>query len=356
MIENKHVFILGCERSGSTWLANILDAHPGVELFMEPFADYAVIFPDIPPRNVSVCDPNETQINGVQTGYEKLLRLKYPLGYRFGRSLNWKRLDAWIIQWVKRIDGRLHRPLPLAVQRYDLLNLHTSKIPVQFQVKKWKKPQLEATKDLRLCFKTGLIAHAFANPLFLIAIRHPGAQIGSIQTLFSKNSLGELRRSLETFIDDIRNQPRFDTYTALMDRFADANDPDILLILWWLIHYEMLFRDLKDQRLTFLPVFHEDISETPAHVASAIFDFIGLDLTPEVHTYLERSSSAERSRPVQSNVDTFRNSSHYYKERIGAVDPELNRKIREITGFHFHSGRMEPPVHAYLERFDEFKI
>ena len=35
------VFILGCERSGSTWLGNIFDAHADVEFWMEPFADYA---------------------------------------------------------------------------------------------------------------------------------------------------------------------------------------------------------------------------------------------------------------------------------------------------------------------------
>lgn len=46
------VLILGCERSGSTWLANIFDSHPRVNLFMEPFAQYAGLFPGFPDRNV----------------------------------------------------------------------------------------------------------------------------------------------------------------------------------------------------------------------------------------------------------------------------------------------------------------
>jgi hypothetical protein len=37
------IFILGCG-GGSTWVSNILDAHPSVDFYMEPFADYAGIF------------------------------------------------------------------------------------------------------------------------------------------------------------------------------------------------------------------------------------------------------------------------------------------------------------------------
>ena len=42
------IFVLGCQRSGTTWLANILDSSPDILLFMEPFSIPFNIFPEFP--------------------------------------------------------------------------------------------------------------------------------------------------------------------------------------------------------------------------------------------------------------------------------------------------------------------
>ena len=71
-----NVFLLGCERSGSTWLANIFDAHPDVELWMEPFADYAELFPAVPDRNAWLGQATPALEVAIRQGYARLPGLK----------------------------------------------------------------------------------------------------------------------------------------------------------------------------------------------------------------------------------------------------------------------------------------
>ena len=56
------VFILGCQRSGTTWLANIFDASPDTLLFMEPFAPGYKIFPEFPAASIFL-DNSSSELN-----------------------------------------------------------------------------------------------------------------------------------------------------------------------------------------------------------------------------------------------------------------------------------------------------
>ena len=92
-----HAFILGCERSGSTWLSNVLDAHPDIEFFMEPFADYADLFPGFAGRNLYIEHQSDAMADVLSDGYENLLRNKYFLFYRREKSLHWKKADNIVV-------------------------------------------------------------------------------------------------------------------------------------------------------------------------------------------------------------------------------------------------------------------
>ncbi|NIM12122.1 MAG: hypothetical protein GTO45_08425 [Candidatus Aminicenantes bacterium] len=341
----KHVFVLGCERSGTTWLSNIFDSHPDVEFFMEPFADYAAIFEKIPGRNIYSDHPGEELTNEVKNGYNKLYSLKYPLFYKSGRPLYLKKLDKFIIESYQRIKRRFKSPVSLKIQRYDLLHLNTRNIPPDRQSRKSANPSFTVTKELRLNFKIGLISGAFPGAGILVCIRHPGAQAASIMKLFSRGSLGELHRSLLTFMDDIKNCPRFEKYRDLINHSDWENDPEIKLVLWWLINYDVMLEDLYRFQCTFRLVSHEEISEDPDKVVNRVFDFIGLDFVGEVRSYLDLSSKSNGD--IQSNVDTRRDSANYYKKMIKAVNPVLNDKIRQVI-LHY-SETLNPLLRSYLE-------
>jgi hypothetical protein len=351
----KPVFILGCERSGSTWLSNIFDFHPDVEFFMEPFADYTAIFPGIPGRNIHLSNPDQKQINAVKTGYQHLFSLKYPLFYKPGRSLYFKKADRFFIHWLQKLLRVLKTRLPLRIQRYNLLDLHISQIPVHWQTRKNKNPSstVAVTKELRLNFKIGLISRVFPGTLYFVVLRSPGAQISSIKRLFQKGSLSELHQALQTFFKDIINISRFDKYRKVINYTGcpGSGDMDVKLILWWLINYDVLLEDLEHHGCKFQLVCHEEISESPYEVVSQIFDFVGLKVVEEVQAYLEMSTNAHHHQ-VRSNLDTLRDSANFYKQAIKAVDPVLSQKTRETFQYFYHSETINSHLVKYLEKLD----
>ena len=111
------IFILGSERSGSTWLANIFDAHPGVEFYMEPFADYAGIFPEVPGRNIYIDEVDHGMKQKVRAGYNQLHQLKYPMSYKRNRALCFKRLDRYLFNTIFFLSRFRHRKMPLNIFR-----------------------------------------------------------------------------------------------------------------------------------------------------------------------------------------------------------------------------------------------
>jgi hypothetical protein len=184
-----------------------------------------------------------------------------------------------------------------------------------------------------------------------VLVRHPGAQISSIMRLFSKGTLGELKKNLTCFFKDINQNSRFEKYTQIIDRYFKSDQMENALILWWLINYEVLVEDLKKSNLRWRLVEHEKISQAPVKEVHSIFDFCCLDFSEDVKKYLLRSSR-RGNYPIISNIDTVRESADYYKKCIKAVDPELNEKIYEILSwFYKNSGPAEACLHGYLSQY-----
>ena len=326
MNDNKspHAFILGCERSGSTWLSNVLDAHPGIEFFMEPFADYADLFRGLPNRNFHTGHKNDAMAKVVSENWEYLQRVKYTLFYNRKRGLHWKNIDSLVISGLQIIG------LPKRIEQFQLLNMNLNNVPIQWQSKKTEIPTITVTKELRLNFKVGLIQRVFPQAKFIIIARHPGAQVASIMKLFQRGHLGELRKSLHSLYGDLRDSEYRVKYLAYFK--ALGGDPEMreLLLLWWLINYETLIKDCKRYGVDYKVVFNEDLSIYPDEQYQEILSFVGLDFHPTVRAYLTHSTVDSQRRgnnSVISPVDTVRDSSRYSKEAISKLDDEMNLSI-----------------------------
>jgi hypothetical protein len=349
----KRIFILGCERSGSTWLSNIIDAHPQVEFFMEPFADYAGLFPGFPGRNTYLSAENEGLANLVRAGYRQLYLIKYPLLYKPNRPLYLKRLDRFLINKYQKFEKLLKIHGSLRIDQYKLLHLYNSKIPISNHPPKNYSQPIEVTKELRLNFKVGLLAHAFPGSKYIVIIRHPGAQISSVKNLFQRGHLGELNRSLVSFIDCIKEHSRFKNYWPVIDELSWENDLENKLILWWLINYEILLEDIRVNQLDYLVIHHEELSQEPRQVTKQLFEFCGLTFDEAVRDYLDSSSHSSLNKQDEnfSPVDTTRNSADYYKQAIKRVDIPLNNKISKVLSYLSVSKTLEPCINRYREDF-----
>lgn len=318
-------FLLGCERSGSTWLANILDAHAGVELLMEPFAPYASIFPGFPHRHVHVANSSAELEESVRRGLRSALRMKYPLLYRPGRSPGLRTIDAGLVNSTHRVLQRLLGKAPLACQRWELLNLNHSEIPADLRVRKECPPSGFVVKELRLNLKVPVMRGAFPDARYVVIVRNPAAQLTSIRRWLEQGRLRELASSLKTLTDDVKQTPELRPYRA----WLGAGDPDDVLVMWWFLNYETAISDLRRSQAPWVLIRHEDLAAEPAARTDALLSFLGLPASQSVAKYLERSTDADPR--TSSPVDTFRKSAEHSRETIRAADRSLSDKLRRVA-------------------------
>ncbi len=334
--QSSHAFILGCERSGSTWLSNVLDACADIEFFMEPFADYAELFPGFPNRNLSIGHHSDALANVLSKGYENLTKKKYPLFYKRDKNLYWKKVDRLVINLFARIGRWQKLSTPLQVKQFQLLNLNLAKVPVNWHVKKNKAPEMIVTKELRLNLKLGLLQSVFPQAKYIIIVRHPGAQIASILKLFERGSLGELRRSLLSLYPYLHAYApsRFEKYSRHYKQLDKTDGMHEILLLWWLINYETLIEDCKLYGVNYRVVYHEDLSESPMEEYRKLFSYLGLNFSNAVKAYITLSSNGLSSKNIDatriSPVNTVRDSSKYVKESISNLDEKMKIGISKL--------------------------
>ena len=325
---NRYAFILGCERSGSTWLSNICDAHPATEFFMEPFADYANIFPGFPHRNLYVSGGSKALTELIREGYGSLSKLKYPFLHTRDGPKIWKTVDTLLVSAVSKISVlKLFEP-STRLDQYNLLHLNQAAGRHHSEQGKNKYIDIFITKELRLNFKLKLINEAFPGAKYIVITRNPRAQLSSILKLFEKGNLGELQRSLFSFREYVILTSRFAKYHDVV-RGLQESDLIGMLVLWWIINYETVILDCKDLNTDYLVVQHENLSENPIGVVGYILELLDLDMPKNVEDYIAISTT--HSRVIKSAVDTIRDSKSYYKNAIQNAREEVIVKIHETA-------------------------
>ncbi|HAH07210.1 MAG TPA: hypothetical protein DCM05_11930 [Elusimicrobia bacterium] len=324
-----YAFLLGTERSGSTWLANILDSHPAVELFMEPFAEYASLFPGFPSRSQYLEQANPELLKRLRTDFDQLYRKKHPFLYRPSLPLQLKNFDRCLVSLTRRTIARFSNRLSLPLRRYECLNLNTRDIPTRLQTRKTPSPALLLTKELRLNLKVRLLSKAFPGARYIVILRHPGVQIASIKRLFQAGSLTELKRSLPDFEKALASSQRFNRYRNVSRETARRPDIDTSLALWWLVQNEILLEDLQRSHAPAHIARHEDLCADPSRESSKICEFLDLSPSSCIDDFIQASSKQTGSG---SEVDTFRESSTFCNKSFQTLDPNMMRKIADTLG------------------------
>jgi hypothetical protein len=318
-------FLLGCERSGSTWLANIFDAHEDVELMMEPFAPHARLFPDFPPRHVRVAQSDPAIAELVRHGLESTLAKKYSLSYRPGRAVRLRTLDAALVHGIGRVRRRLGDTTPLWALRWELLNLNHAEIPPALHIRKHWPPAHFVVKELRVNLKVPVLRDAFPAARFVVIVRHPAAQLTSIRKWFEQGRLGELKASLAEFAHQVRTSAELEHYRP----WLGTGERDDALVLWWFVNYETLLADLERSNARALVIRHENISAHPESSARALFEFLDLPISPSVEAFVQASSGADPR--TSSPVDTFRRSGEHSRDSIRGADRTLGEKLLRVA-------------------------
>ena len=322
------LFVLGVERSGSTWLANLVDSSPDVLSYMEPFTEVTDLFRGFPDRLTHMSEAGSFLRDEIVETLEGLPRYKY-FGLEGAGSPGWLRRLNW------RSQRALHRMYDLlgagwnrSRLRYGELNFNRAGNPEVFEFDKSERPDCVAIKELRLNFKAGVLAEVFPEARTMVILRNPLAQIDSILRRIAEDSLVYLRRFLGVFFESIAGQERFREFREPIDGLPD-DELVARAVAYWFVNYTTLLEDLRASGLEHRVVLHEDLCEDPMAETTGVFEFADLELTPQTRTYVRQSSQTPGG--TGGPTATRRDSSAYYRRALNDVDGVLRERFWEYA-------------------------
>lgn len=253
------VFVLGIERSATTWVSNILDMHPATELYMEPLSQNTSRFEKWPDRFTKIENPAE------QARY-----FREEFGYLKDRKrLLFSRMsDA---NWAWKADMKIGQKLwafsPFARDFFEL-NFHrrqTSGYPAK------SENPLQVIKEVRLNFNSPLIKQIESNAQVVIILRNYAATVQSIEKQIKRGNLKELSQ-------------------LLRDKYGNTNIETIFD--YWAQSYNTLLHDIDAIKLDYLLIHHEDLITTDRESTANLLDFLGLYSASSVYEYLNASNKS----------------------------------------------------------------
>jgi hypothetical protein len=328
------LFILGVERCGSSWLANIFDSSPATLLYAEPFAPFNRVFPGWPERLQPLASLPRALTDVLDDGTTRLFGYKYPLfdGPDAGALAHGATSALFA---AHELFARLAR-LPTAPKalRYRQLRFPAEHNALRFS--KRTPADLVVVKELRLNFQTGAIRGMWPEAKFVVVLRDPLAQLASILGLLRKGSLSQLAELLRVFPEVALGQRRFARFRAQLEA-ASAGSTVERAVAYWFVNYTVLIEDLADAGASVLR--HEDLSADAANVTARLFGFAGLDYGSPTASYVEASTQTERKGV--SPWDTTRVSKDYHRRVLAGLDPEFVAAFRAAAAPWWDVGAAE---------------
>lgn len=253
------VFVLGIERSATTWVSNILDMHSGTELYMEPLSANISLFENWPPRFVEI----ENTAERAAYFWDEFARLKKRKRFllsRFGDSDT-----AWSVDMS--LARKFWQFSPFARDFFEL-NFHragTHGYPA-----KTKNP-VQIIKELRLNYNVPLIRDIDPSAKVVVVLRNYAANVQSIAQHIGRGSLAELAQLLKERYGDLDIHHIFD---------------------YWGDSYNRLLSDLDKYNIEHVVVKQEELIQSGRQTLDKLLRFVGLEPEQTVYNYLSESDTS----------------------------------------------------------------
>ncbi len=323
MPPNSPVFIVGNQRSGTSWLANILNRSRFLSLYYEPFEKELGLFDDFPEEPIYLEAFSASLAARFLNDFDALLRKKKRLlriDTKQGQAIH-----ATIFELLHRLSGYGVSIKPRFVRQMRVLNQwHGRHLFANFIQK--DKAAAPLIKETRLHLKIEAILKELPESKMILLSRHPYPVIKSTVNWFAKGSLCEFRKKMDYFLDVYRTQHALKDYVEVVEKNINA-DIESKLLVHWIISNDHLMRvaDKYPSRVLFLP--YESLCKNTKDCVLELADFLQLDFS-EMKDYVMESSTTKGRAGI---VDTKRMSSAYYKQWMQGVDERLYGKILEYA-------------------------
>ncbi|MEL7069946.1 MAG: sulfotransferase domain-containing protein [Cyanobacteria bacterium J06581_3] len=306
-LSRKPILVTGTQRSGSTWVGNILALDKSCGYIHEPFniegcrrgicrANFHYWFTYISKENSAQFEDAITDtLNWNYSLSPEIKEIRNPVdGARLIR-------DALYFSRMKRQEAR-----PIV------------KDPIAFFSSEW----LASKQDMNV----------------VVIIRHPAAFVSSLKAA-KWDFPFEHFVNQEKLMDDILYPFRDEIHRAAqcpLDLVAQGS------LLWKLFHHHVI--TLQEKRTDWLFVKHEDLCRTPIDSFQALFNRLNLDFSDEVMAklsgYTKREEGVRTFRLFNYSKDIRRNSKKTiksWKKRLSQRESERIRNSVEDVSKHFYS-------------------
>ena len=303
------VFVLGAPRSGTTWVAKILDSHPDVLYRHEPDID-------LPPHGMPIlCGHAEI------AEHEDAAR-------------------AWIARWMALRTVRTSGGLPIFAKRYQPAHGPTFRRacflglralegvpPLASLARGVSVPDMidaADRHDLRIVIKSinalgraGLLAAAAPQASFVLVLRHP---CGHVASMLRGHETGKFRARGAPGPGMPEAMVR--AYGLSPDAFMDLPEP-VQFALSWALGNDMALDHLRGHpRLKVLR--YEELCADPIGEARSLLEFAGLDWHAQTERFLRHSTT--HAGPVRY-YGVFRNTAAAAEQWKRELDPATRRAI-----------------------------
>jgi len=318
------VFVLGTQRSGTTWLANIFDSHRDLLFYYEPFARDHGGITNFPDEFAYVDPPYERLAKSLRVQIPALLRFRSRFFDPVTLTEAQFRREVWLMRKLVGLPGRIR---PGYAARYVGMqaNRLAQSPPIHFS--KSSGANRIVIKEVRLYFKIALLAAAFPTARFVHVVRHPCAVVGSMLNYLQKGRLVELKSQIPFFIGRVRAQGHFDRYDTYFERYANGSLAEQLALFWRVTNEEMLeqFLPLGERVQT---VVYEDLAQRPLDTVRRVFGACEISMDPVTERYVRESSSKSPQR--QTELDTTRESATYYRRWCDTTPPDVIDTVNRV--------------------------
>lgn len=254
------VFILGVERSATTWLSNILEAHPRTDVYAEPMAIFTTYFEKWPDRFQKIEDQGNMADYFVSEFNKIKKEKRFFLSKIYDSPFTWK-LD---FKLAKICDVRFKSN---KARNYRILNFHRREQDFHFD--KTTTTSIDVIKELRLNFNPHLLTHINPQAKIIIVVRNYASNIKSIVKYVKAGRLIELKKLL-----DLKGSKK--DYTVLMN--------------YWLNSYNSLFEGLEDSNLEYITISHKNMLANGEGEIAKLYNFLNLELDEQVVSYFNFSN------------------------------------------------------------------
>jgi hypothetical protein len=262
------ILVVGAPRSGTTWLAKIIDSHPDVLYRHEPDEALAVS----PVLSGAALPALLTEWVGDRSARSVTKRPFFPKSWQPG----WARTLRSLVAGMASVASRLPHPLD-GLARVRIPDFMRSPAP------------RVAIKSVRWAEGAALLARTFPSSRTILILRHPCGQVASVMRGSSQR-----RFDLRTEGTDMP----FDEAAAVA--FAAAHGvgasafqalPDAAKYAWsWRAFNEPAYSSLAAQPNVHV-VLYEALCARPDGLARRILTFAGLDWNAQTEDFVSRSTA-----------------------------------------------------------------